>query len=323
MVVFVPLTMMSYTTFPFLLLALHLADPENRKSWGVLIREWLWFCGCFTLAVGMIYGLNYLIIGELDVPLDRWRYQISTGLQIGTLSLSEVLHTSYLGLALVIGSGQLTLGEAILALGFVMVVVLWRQNKKDAVALIMVLATGTGALVMHMIDTRYPSNPRAYVFFWPVLVLLVLWVWSGLPEAAKTARDRVLKLAVLVLGFSMVMNFLQFVSYRPWQAETQNMAEALRDTPDPLFMTGNHKLLKSALHASVTEHNGVLLRIKALTGRDMIYCEPSTEACKDLDPTLVNGHNNGAGWIIYQTDQGTVLAFPRPLLTEDPQAPEG
>ena len=71
--VFVPLTLMAYTTYPLLLLAICLTTAGARRTPGDLIGLVVLFVGSFAFGIALIYGLNLLEHGVFGIPMADWR----------------------------------------------------------------------------------------------------------------------------------------------------------------------------------------------------------------------------------------------------------
>lgn len=306
MLLFVPLTLMAYTTYPFLILALHLARADTDRSARDLAGLLILFAASFALGMLAIYSLNYAAHGVFGVPMAEWRNpspatDLASALENGRLALG------YLA-ALVLKGAYNNTALALVQAGLLLAAV-WTVLRHDTwrgIYLLSGAAMGLALICLQVIRSGIDMPVRSGGFLWlygaVFLGLFALWLQGA--GRARLSRNLLFTLTAVPVIFAGMTQY--FVS--GWQRLSTAMAAELGAGPGPVYVTGTYLSLEAARKADLQKDQSVIFRLQHLTGREVVMCESQPQQCAHLPKQLREGlQDSGKTFEVRQTDGASVL----------------
>jgi hypothetical protein len=289
LLIFVPLTLMAYTTYPLLLLAICLTSRDARRSWRDLIGLVALFIFSFALGILLIYSLNYFEHGIFGIPMAEWRNP-SPARDLTSLLANLGLFADFLAnsaQALAFNFTPFIGVHGVLLVGSL--IILSRADPWIALYAVTGLLAGLGLLGLQIVLTGIVMPVRAITFVWVfygivfVRAALVIHDRGGL--SARMTRNAL----VLIIASYLLQTGLQYVNFRDWQGQTRDMAAQTKGD-GPIYVIGSYKALSGAGKAGIQNARGLRLRLVYLTGRAVTLCEGKPLDCSGLDvPPLGTG----------------------------------
>lgn len=318
LVLFVPLTLMCYTSYPLLLLVVLLVAHDNRWGWRDLAGLMALFVASFALGLLVIYSLNYAFHGVFGIPMADWR-EPNPPVDMAALMENVDKTGNFMLRMLDVMSWQFAPAAFFhLALFGFALITLARHGKGGAAGYIALgLAAGVGLVVLQILRTGILLSPRVMVFAW-VFYVAALAHLMLLAHARHAFGARMLRnVAVLIAGSYLLQTGQMYLQFTPWQKETRHVAGMIADSNGPVWMTGSYKAVGGAQGASIQNARGLRMRLEYLTSRPVHDCAAKrwVEACTKALPA---GSNDPAAVETVATGpatDGTHLSLPA--------APEG
>lgn len=282
LLVFVPITLMAYTTYPLFLLAVCLSTREIRRSWRDLIGLMALFIFSFALGMLLIYCLNYVEHGVFGIPMAEWRHpspvhdlasllaNLSVFWDFLVLSANTL---SFISTPTVVVHGLLLVGGLI---------ILTRAAPWVALYIVTGMLAGLGLLGLQIALTGIEMAARTITFFWVfycficVRVALVVQDQGGWP--ARMCRN----VLVLIVASYMLQTVMQYTIFREWQAQTKEIATQTAGT-GPIYVIGSYETLSGVKGADIQESRGLRMRLIYLTGRRVFLCLDNPDDCTALE----------------------------------------
>lgn len=282
LVVFVPLTLMAYTTYPFMLLGICLTQAGTRRGFGDLARLSVLFIASFALAMVAIYALNYAEHGIFGMKMADWRSpNPATDLASALENLERVwafMHDS----VLVVGFYFKPIAYANVAALVLSLAYLARVRFWEAAYILTGIIAGLSVISLHVVLSGVSVPVRATWFVWIFYVIALI-------RMAQLAQDRDRKIARITRNFAliillsyMVQTGKQYLTYASWQRLTASIAAEVGPGDDPVYITGSFRALPEAKAAMIQQPRGLRLRLVYLTGREVIGCGETPAACAAL-----------------------------------------
>ena len=305
--VFVVVSFMAYTTYPLLLLAVCLVR-QDKKSFPKLIGLLALFTLSIIAAVLVTYTLNWHVHGVFGVPLDDWRAATPADGPDGYLANLDKLGVAIQNILTAI---TLDFGPALVVhagLFFTAAFVLLRSQAMMALYLYAGLFTGLCMVAAQILKLGVDVPARTFLFVW-------VFHWSAIALAARQVRGTsgqlsryVPKVVVFVVGCHLVINAQQYTKYRPWQAETVQIAALLEDANTPIYVFGDPANTPAADLANIQSNYALFFRLQQLLGERVTLCAEAPDACAHLvdvpdaktDISILPVHENSATAIIYR-----------------------
>lgn len=277
---FVPLSIMAYTTHALLLLLVCITRAETRRSFRDLAGLVLQFMAAFAFGMLLVYTINYFYQGVFGIQVSEWRSP-NPPKDLATLFQNLWLAVEVYGKFLH-DLGFRFLPMSILHLGLFIVgsVVLLRQDLWRGLYILCGFAMGTGLIVLQIVMTGIDTPTRAATYAWPVYALIVV-ILIQTQEATLDLARRVLRIfvmAVIVLYTMQTANF--YHKFPLWQSETRQLAQILPPGEGPIYLIGDFMTIDGAERAAIQSEAGLELRLKYLTGEVVILCNESPETCE-------------------------------------------
>lgn len=283
LLVFVPITLMAYTSYPLLLLAVCLTTHGTRRSWRDLIGLVTTFIFSFALGILLIYCLNYVEHGVFGIPMAEWRHP-SPAHDLASLMANLGLFMDFLtnsATTLAFHFSPFIAVHGVLLIGGL--IVLTRFSPWIALYILTGLLAGVGLLGLQIVVTGIDVPVRTITFFWVfycivcVRVALLARDRGGL--SARMARN----VLVLIIASYLLQTAMQYKNYREWQAQTKDMAAQTKGGTGPIYVTGSYQSLSGAAKAGIQQPRGLRLRLTYLTGRTVFLCDETPQACAKID----------------------------------------
>lgn len=287
LVVFVPLTLLAYTTYPLFLLALCLARAETRRSFRDLAGVMALFIGSFALGMLLIFTFNYFEHGVFGVPMAPWRegnpaHDLASALENFT-RIWGFLKAS----AEVQGFGSVPLSLVHVLLLVVSILVVGRRDPWRAAYICCGILAGLGLILVQTVKTGIFLPVRVNSFAWAGYVVLLTLMILQLGEKGglyKRMGTNLLRFFVLAYMAGSVQQALGFTT---WQQQTRAMAAEVGSGDTPVYVTGTFKSLPGAKEAGIQAARGLRLRLTYLNGRTVFTCEERPEKCADLPDVML------------------------------------
>lgn len=296
------LGVMSYTTLPFFMMALHLADARRARSWGDLMAVLTAGVGSVVVGLFAINALNYWAFGYFGVALDTWRQARPASDFSGLIENLWVLGPIAVGVAKSVGLHIVVVGAAVIMGGLWCAKALNRQQTMRGTYLIAGAVFGVAILAAHSVLNGYSGTNRAFGFVWSYLAIL------SVLAATQAGASKYIGQAVLVLGLAAVLSTAA-VSFKAlgWQWDTRAMARELATHDTRLIaVLGRFDALPSAVRAEIQGPDGLRLRLQYLTGRTAVDCavDPKPMCRPDMRGIPLSG------WAIRQNDSASLIILP-------------
>lgn len=283
--VFVTLSVMAYTTFPILLLAVALYRQE-RRSLRNLVLVMAVFGGSFVAGILLTYTLNWFEHGVFGVELDVWRKATPASDLAGLVANLPKLNESLIYFAQRAGLNFTPTIILNLVLFAGAILVLIRRAPLEALYLITGLATGMALITLQALLMGVHVPPRAFIFAWVffaiALVRAAMILAETTPRPARLARNLVL----LVSASFMLQGAILHTAFHPWQAETRVIATLIKDQPGPVLVIGRPSQIGVARDAGIQDDMAFTYRMRLMAGRMVALCDrpATTDHC---DPALL------------------------------------
>jgi len=287
LVLFVPLTLLTYTTYPLFLLALCLSRADTQRSLRDLGSLMTVFIASFALGMLVIYTLNSFEHGIFGVPMAPWRNATPAHDLASVLENAKQIGTFLYESGRVLGFGYFPMTLAHLALMATAVVVCGRRDPLRVGYILCGISAGLGLIFLQTVKSGISLPVRVIGFAWAMYaVLLVLLVLQLCEKGGLRERLSRNVLIFFVMAYA-AGTFQQSLIYGAWQKETRTMAASIGSGPEPVFVTGTYKSLLNADRSGIQNPRGLRLRLAYLTGRSVITCEVHPEQCGDLPPEML------------------------------------
>lgn len=308
MVLFVPVTLMAYTTYPFLILALSLTRAGVARSARDLAALVGVFIGSFALGMLAIYTLNYGVHGVFGVPMAEWRNpspvrDLPSALANAQIAGQYLVNLAYKGsfanVMLMFAQGAV-LGAAIWMVG--------RQDKWRVLYLLTGMALGLGLILLQVFKTGIDMPLRSGGFVWAYLAVLFGLFVITLRDRGQARLGR--NLLFTITACYMVFAGLTHYFNAAWPRLSQTIAAELKTAQGPVYVTGTYLSLDAAVKSDLQKTHSVAFRLNLLTGREIVMCESAPQDCAALPPELLAGllgQTAKNAYEVRQVEGGSVL----------------
>lgn len=312
LLVFVPLTLMAYTTYPLFLLAICLTRHDLRNSWRDLIGLVGLFILAFALSILLIYTINWYAHGVFGIPMAEWRnpnpaHDLASAFANFHIFLQFIAESA---LAFSFNFLPMAIVQGIILLGGL--VVLARSKPWIALYIATGMLAGLGLIATQILSTGIAVSVRASGFVWIFYAILcghvALMLWQQRNWFwARMARN----VMMLIIASSVLATGRQYYRALVWQDTTRSLAQQLETTTGPIYVIGYFKMLPGALPAGIQRPRGLRRRLQYLTGRDAFDCRERPNLCTDLPQDLLDAHRTAdQGVEILQDGARTIILIP-------------
>ncbi|AHC99639.1 hypothetical protein [Leisingera methylohalidivorans] len=314
MLVFVPAALMSYTTYPFLILAMSLTRADAARSAKDLAGLLALFIASFALGMLAIYSLNYAEHGVFGVPMADWRNP-SPATDLASVLTNSKLAAGFLENLVLKGGYSITwlaLLQAAL-LGCAVWAVL-RRDKWRALYMLSGAGLGLTLLCLQVIRSGIDMPVRSGGFLWAFgavfIGLFALQLRDG--GRARLSRNLLFSVTALYVIFAGLTHYFS----TEWNRLSRHMAAELAGREGPVYVTGTYLSLEAASKSDLQEERSVEFRLNYLTGRDIVICERRPEDCAGLPEELRGGLLESRVYEVRHIDGGSVLMLSPEALRE-------
>lgn len=315
LLLFVPLTLTAYTTYPLLLFAICLTREGDQRNARDLVRLTGLFIFSFALGMLAIYTLNYFEHGVFGVEMASWRNPNPShdfASAIANLQrLVETLHDTALVCAFHFAP-MAVFHTVVLA---VLLAYFRRFDFWASVYIFVGIFAGLGLIGVQIMKSGVWVPVRATAFVWVFYAILIV-------RCAQLAQDispfwaRMLRnLALILVMTHLIQIGKQYLVHTDWQRDTQDMAMQAGPGNDPIYVVGSYEGLASGDKSGILHERGLRMRLNYLTGRPTAVC---SETPKDCAPQNFDVPLPKAGFTVQQFDGGTLIALP-PAPEKDPE----
>ncbi|MEX0285246.1 MAG: hypothetical protein AB3N23_11605 [Paracoccaceae bacterium] len=312
LLVFVPVTLMCYTSYPFLLLALCLSAHDTRWSFRDLAGLMILFVVSFALGLLAIYSLNYAFHGVFGIPMAEWRQPNPPTDWAAFMENLDKLGNFMLRTLDAFSHEFAPVAFALVGTLFFGLVFVGRHEGWPAAYVLAGIAAGLGLVALQILKSGILLSPRVLIFVWVLFACLIARM-ALLAETRSPLGARVLRNAVLIVVGSYALNTGKlYMSFTPWQNETRAMAQALSEGEGPIWITGDYETIPHADTAQIQNPRGLSMRLEYLTGRPVHDCSvgaDSDPACDQLADAPRWEDDVHLAHIL-PWDQGTMLQLP-------------
>ncbi|MGB7241288.1 MAG: hypothetical protein WBC93_04275 [Sulfitobacter sp.] len=287
LLIFVPVTLMAYTTYPMLLLAVCLTSRDTRRSWRDLMVLMTIFVISFALGMALIYTLNFYEHGIFGMEMAPWRNPTPAHDLASLLANLDRVSGFLVRSLQTLSFSFFPLMVAHLALLFGGLLVLSRNDRWATLYIIAGMVTGLSLVCLQTILTGVDVPVRAIAFIWTlyavvcVRVLILALGHGGL--YARMARNAL----IFVVASYLLQTAIQYSEARVWQSETRNMGNTLGPSDAPVYVIGDYMNIAGAEKAGIQNPRGIRLRLTYLTGRTVYTYEEEPEKFTDFTPEML------------------------------------
>lgn len=308
LVLFVPATLMCYTSYPLLLLALCLTAHDTRWSFRNLLGLMVLFVASFALGLLTIYSLNFYAHGVFGIPMAQWRHPNPAHDLASAMENLPLVWNFMLRSMDQFAIEFAPMAYAQLGLMFFGMVLLLRSEGWPAVYIAMGLVAGLGLISLQIVRTGIVLSPRVNIFVWVLFAGMIARL-AMMAQVRNPFGARILRNAMLLVVGSYGLYFANLYTRFPdWQAETRAMADAMRDGDGPIWISGSFESIPSAGKAAIQRERGLRLRLTYLTGRKVYFC--GLDASDPHCATLPARPDNVERIAIVQNGADTLLLLP-------------
>ncbi len=322
LLVFVPVGLMAYTTYPLYMLALVLLRADRERSLRDLASVVGLFMASFVVGMLTIFTLNWIYHGVFGVPMADWRNpNPATDLASLIANLDQV--GAFLKLVLDRASfGMPPVAYVQLALLFFAAWKLWPSQRGFVVYAYVGIGLGLGLILVQTLKSGIFLPPRAAGYAWVYFAVLLGQMSLAMhAHCRKSGRmgDNLVRFVMLSL---MIFSGLLYFDKTQWSRLSRSMAVELSQgveggapSTGPVYITGTYLSQQPAMKAGVQHALGISYRFRQLTERQIIHCEVTPDLCADLEPALRDGVD-GTDWEVVNMPDFSVLRLGTEVLRE-------
>ena len=304
LLVFVPLTLMSYTTYPLLLLAICLAHKETERTFVELVKIVGTFVISFALGMIAIYSLNYWEHGVFGVVMAEWREPTNASdlasMWANAPVLLDTAKVFFRHISFNIDVINYFLAAALTGATLIML----RKDRMMTLFLYTGAGVGLALIILQCLKTGVVVSSRGMIFVWAFFALLLVLATRAAVEEPRHGRLMRNATVLTTVGF-MMLTGMTYTVFRDWQRDTRIMAADINSLEGPIHISGDYRALASHSDAGIQHLRGLYARLNYLTGRDIYLCDSIPENCPDI-PKEDEG---GSPVRIYDTAEGPLIVL--------------
>lgn len=311
--VFIPLTLLSYSPYPLLLLLVCLVRADNRHSAKDYLMLMATFAVAFAFGMAIMFGINWAIHGVFGLHYSGWR-SANVARDVSDLVANiPVLLDSYNWMLTGLGFGNRWLGILNVAAFFGALFVIARRNPLEAWYLLTGVLTGLALLSLLALKDGVFIFFRSTQFIWLTYGIVIARAYLVVIETASPRASTVVAGMASLLVISGILANQTYASLVPFQAETRRIAAAIPADTREIRIHGNYADVPEVIEAQVQDESGLRLRLQSLSDVPTVYCETTPERCNGSEPA--SGGNASGTSIRIETLGGiAVVRLPRSKL---------
>jgi hypothetical protein len=278
---FTVVTFMSYTTYPLILLAACILRSEHRslRDLGGLAALFLFSFGSAMLVT---YAINWQVYGIFGVPLADWRHATPADDLGGFVANLPKLKLTLYWLWVANGYDSAVALMLVPISLLIASLILLRKAPMEALYLHAGLWCGIALMAAQVLQLGVRVPARSFAFVWifyaAIIARAAVLQVQDLDLKARIGRWMPLIMVLVYLPLS----FQHYLAFRPWLAETRDLAERVLATSAPIIVYGDVMQLTTGKLAKLQDPMALPLRMEALTGRDLVLCGLNPEVCHFL-----------------------------------------
>jgi len=289
LLLFVPLTLMAYTTFPLLLLTVCLTTRDLRRSWWDLLTLMATFVICFALGLFVIYSLNYIEHGVFGISIANWRNPTPPHDLASVIANLSLVLELFKETALTIAFENTTMVTIFVLVLTGSLIFLARVDPWTALYIFAGLFAGIGLLSLQIIMTGVITPARAVNFVWVLYSVLCVRVAILCHSKGRVPANLAWSFLLITITVYLIWIWERYFIYTYWQNETRALAVQAGTGAGPIYVIGSYKALKSESKVGIMGPRGLQLRLKYLTGRTVFVCDKTPDACENVSADALSG----------------------------------
>ena len=289
LLVFVPLSLMAYSTYPLLLLGICMIRHDQPKTNNSLLLILAVFVVSFVLGLTTTFALNYLNHGVFGLEMADWRHpnpakdfaSLFGNLPKAFQFITGTLESTGFGNGLIAIVHILTLIAS--------AIVLFAKSFREALFILVAMCMGFGLLVAHVLLEGTVVPFRATMFYWALFAVFAAKAACALHLSAPLIASfgRIALLCLAMISIILANNFISRQS--TWQSETRRIAAQIPYDASKVFIYGSRWSLPGALEAQIFDDKGLRFRLLHLTGVDTRICHEEPDICSEVVSPFAQG----------------------------------
>ena len=282
MLVFAPISMLAYTTYPLVMSVLLFARHDTRRS----IRDALLLLSLLAVSIvlGLIlmYSINYHAHGVFGLQIADWRTPSPARDLESLIANARVLPQFFEGILTSMGFGIAWIGAMNIMLVAAGLAVLVHQSRLEALYLVLGLVAAVGVLLLNGlkegVDIPMRAMIGAWVFFAVILARATYALSTGPNGKAVTVAAGVL--AAFYAGH--LQKNTRF--FTEWLAETRDLAAQLPADAEEFVIFGHIWSLPGASEARISHFYALSARLTQHSGLPGVNCDDKDVRCPHAPP---------------------------------------
>ena len=141
-------------------------------------------------------------------------------------------------------------------------------------------------IVLQVLKLGVIAPPRTFNFAWVFYAVIVVRATALLSVTLSLGGRLMRNLSLLVVLCYMLVTFIQYSIYRPWQAETRALGIILnKEDPTaqrPTLVYGDVMTLDSVKAAYIHDEMALTFRMQQLTEHRIVLCHSAPETCTQI-----------------------------------------
>ncbi len=284
LLIFVPLSLLTYSTHPLMLLAICLMREDQRRSSRDLVGLVLLFVGSFALGLLLIYTLNWYAHGIFGIRLAEWRNS-NPAESLGDLMANLPMVRTYLGWvfdSMGFNDPRLMKVNAVLILASLGL--LFRLRRAEALYILSGAGIGLALLSLHtlMEGVFIPFRATTFVWVFFAVALSRAAYLAGL-HSGRTASVALIVIVTFTVSVASCVR-TYYRAHEVWQASTETLSRAVPPRTSSIFVFGPYLGLAGSFEAKLQHAMALQFRLEHLTGATVTDCSASPVACQGITP---------------------------------------
>ncbi|MDA7427608.1 hypothetical protein PGB28_03995 [Primorskyibacter aestuariivivens] len=256
------LSFLSYTTYPMLAVLTCLADPEmhtRRRIKHALIL----LCLGVAAAILLSLSLNYLARGELIPKVENWRHANTNETPERLAEFIEIIARQVM---------DFRWSALMLVISYpIACIILWRNRPEPVLFTLLILIFGGLPLIALSAVGGIRMTAYAFIFVPATLVYAIALAFRS------SLLGRVVLVALCIT--SLVETSLYYRKFTDWQADTRAISALVPSGAQTIYIYGPPLDMRASNTAGLIYPEDIILRLKYLTGREVILCMRDADAC--------------------------------------------
>ena len=305
---FAPLSMLAYSTYPFLMLALLLTRHDVDKSFGRLVGFVMLLGIGIAIGMGLMFGLNYLEHGIFGIELADWRRQQAEAATLAAMieNAEFILPGFALNLFHSMAFGSPVIGAVNLTLIALALLILFRRDRMEALYPLTACLVFAGLLLVIAIKEGAPVPLRSLAAVWMLFSVALFRAIDHLGEDRQRLGE--VAFAVLLLLFAVQL-FSTTAGYGPWSDATRAIAAATPEGETEVYVIGDASAVPGVENAHNFHPWALGPRLHMLTGARIHRCgETGVTQCNGI--AIPTPGNSADFFRAAPTPQGMFIFLP-------------